>query len=411
MYPVRDLLLDFRVLVQAFYRDKTSQLERSFLPPVLLIAVDQESINRADAEIDGFQTMPMDREYLASLVTRLSDFKAKVIGIDYFLKTQEPRKEKLAKSIQSAVNHQETWFVFAVSEREQWMVTNKIANSNWSLQGDVNFLDWDVNLPEDPTCPKRCPFAYLLALAHTLNQQPLPLADLPQPKLQNSSDFQKEVSRYLNQGRETASGKRLQRRIASLKEARPPLKLRSIIDFSIPPNQAYNWLPAWEFLSLPVPNPEFQQRLNQQVVIVAAGGYTEGYSYIEDNFPVPLAVDYWCHSRRWREQKKADCRPVFTGGESHAYMVHHLLSSHRVALIPDFWMVGIAAILGKWITLMLLKQQARQRQQRALVLAGATTAYGLVGLQVYISASVSIPWFLPSAIFWTYIFWVLKKKY
>jgi hypothetical protein len=403
MFPVQNWLLDCRTFMQLLYRDTTKQLPHKVLPPVLLVAIDQESINRAIEEMEGFRVKPIDRRYLAQLVRRLSDLNAKVIGIDYLLDTQEPGTEKLAESLQFTLQQQETWFVFAIKEQDRWKVTKKIASSNWSLQGDMYLWNEAVELPTDATCTKPCPFAYLLALAHTLNQQP-PQANVPKPNWYSPVDFQQQVSRYLNQ----AKGQ--DRIIAPLKRTYSPFGLRSIIDFSIPPDRAYKRIPAWDFLNLTVPNPELQQAIEQQVVIIAAGGYTD-YTDIEaDNFPVPLAVKYWCHSRHWQAQKKADCPRVFTGGETHAYMVHHLLLSHRVVLIPDFWMILIAAFLGKGTTLALLKQKHQQRQRRALVLVGATTAFGFVELQLYISAGVSIPWFFPSILFWAYIFPVLRQK-
>jgi hypothetical protein len=279
-------------------------------------------------------------------------------------------------------------------------VAPAIASPNWSLQGDVNFYGWDVELPTDATCSKVCPFAYLLALASTLNGQSS-LFDLPQPQLKSHTDFQQELSRYLNRGEEQ------QNAIAVLQRTYSPLGMRSILDFSIPPQQAYERIPAWQFLSRPLSKPK---NLQQQVVIIATGRYSKA----EDNFPMPSAIHYWkpwCHSSQSRERQKPSCVDVFTGGETHAYMVYQLLSSHRIALISDFWTIGVAAVLGKWIARKLRQQQNSKRKQQIFELVGATTVYGLVGLQVYISASVSIPWFLPSVMFWTYILSIFRKKY
>ncbi|HEY9603516.1 MAG TPA: CHASE2 domain-containing protein, partial [Allocoleopsis sp.] len=262
MTPVQDWLLDRRVLVQAMYRNATNQLPPKMPPPVLLIAIDRESINQATATMDKFQVKPMDRRYLANLVTRLSTLGVKVIGIDYFLDRPEPNSEQLANSIQAAVKQQGTWFVLATSEPKGWKVTPTIASPNWSLQGDVNFYGWDVELPTDATCSQGCPFAYLLALAHTLNGNSS-LVDLPQPQLQSHTNFQQDLSQYLDRGEEQ------QNAIAFLQRTYSPLRLRSILDFSIPPEQAYQRIPAWKFLNRPVPDPEFQDNLQQQVVIIA----------------------------------------------------------------------------------------------------------------------------------------------
>jgi hypothetical protein len=90
-------------------------------------------------------------------------------------------------------------------------------------------------------------------------------------------------------------------------------------------------------------------------------------------------------------------------------MIHHLLAQRLVIPVPDLWLVGVAALLGKGATLVLRKQD-RQRQRWAIGLASATVAYGLVGLQVYISAAVLLPWVLPSAAFWIYVLPILRRK-
>jgi hypothetical protein len=114
---------------------------------------------------------------------------------------------------------------------------------------------------------------------------------------------------------------------------------------------------------------------------------------------MPLAVAFW---RDWPEEP-------FTGGEAHAYMLHHLLNRHLVVPIPDFWMLLLAAVVGKGITLVLL-EHPRQRQRWLLGLAGATAAYGLLGLQIYISVGVLIPWFLPSVLVWNDVRLAMRRK-
>jgi len=398
MVPVQDLLLDVRTFVQAVYRDNTKQLPRKVLPPVLLIAIDQESINEASQEIEGFKTRPMERQYLAQLVDHLSELQVKTIGIDYLLNKKEPRQKKLDQSIKNAVEQQGVWFVFAVNELKNWKVFPKTASPKWSLQGDINFFPSDVKLPEDATCKKACPFAYLLAFSHLLNQNPS-LAGLPQPNLQSREDFRWELSNYLMPKNDPNSVITQNSVIASLKELFPPFGLRSIIDFSIPPNHAYDRMSSEQFLKSTSPNSELQQRIEKQVVIIASGGYEEA----SDKFSLPLAVSYWRDSQNFPQPEGEDLPDAFTGGEAHAYMVHHLLSQHRVVLIPDLWMTLLAALLGKGMTLVLLKHKHRERQQRKLLLVGATATYGIVGLQTYIWASISIPVFLPSAMFWVLV--------
>ncbi|MBE9128196.1 CHASE2 domain-containing protein [Coleofasciculus sp. LEGE 07081] len=396
MLPVQDLLLDVRTLAQAFYRHQTKQLPREASPPVRLIAIDQESINEANETIKEFETFPMERAYLAQLVRRLSELNVRTIGIDYLLSTQEPRQKQLSEAIESAVKQQSIWFVFAIDNRQNKKVFSEIATPQWSLQGDLNFWRWYVELPTKATCSSSCPFAYLLALSHTLNQS-LSLTGLPQPNLQNRTEFQQELSDYLN----TEKGQK--NAIASLKQTYSPFGWRSILDFSIPPEQVYERMSSGEFLKSAFPGSELHQQIRQQTVVIASGGYPEA----GDNFSLPLAVQYWRRVQNSSQPKAEELPSVFTGGEAHAYMIHHLLSQHRVTLIPSFWMVLLVALLGKGMTLILLKQQIKQREQWKLGLVGATGAYGVVGFQAYLWSSVLIPWFLPSVMFWFYVLSVL----
>ncbi|MCA1992424.1 MAG: CHASE2 domain-containing protein [Coleofasciculus sp. S288] len=397
--PVRSGLFELRTGIQALYRDKTNQFPQLVLAPVLLIAIDPQSLK--EENIDTYKVHPMDRAYLAKLVNKLSQLDARVIGVDYLLDGSAPEDQVLAESIHTAVKQQGTWFVFANREDEAKVrleVTDKIASYKWSLQGDMTltyYPFWEVMLPARGSCEEGCPLAYVLALAQALRQETRSV-NVPRPQWNNSTDFQSQVVEYFNRSNEQDNTA-----IVSLKQAFPPLGLQPLLDFSIPPTQVYNRLSAWRFLELPPDAPEFKN-LNQQVVIIAPGGYDRA----EDNFSVPLAVSYWRSNR----EKQEMARQWLTGGEAHAYIIHHLLSQHRVVLIPDAWMIVAAAILGKGAKLILLKQKRQQRQQMALALAGGTLTGGLVGLQIYTWASFSIPWFLPSIMFWIYVLSVLRRK-
>jgi hypothetical protein len=116
-----------------------------------------------------------------------------------------------------------------------------------------------------------------------------------------------------------------------------------------------------------------------------------------------MAVDYW------RSQNPhLNYPPVYTGGESHAYTMHQLLSQRLVIPIPDLWMVGIAAFLGKGMVLLISERRQIRTGQGLLLLTSATAIYGIISLQVYISAALLVPLFLPSVTIWIYalpIFW------
>jgi hypothetical protein len=176
--------------------------------------------------------------------------------------------------------------------------------------------------------------------------------------------------------------------------------LQPIIDFSIPPSQVYERIPAWQVLEAPAPNPSDPEP-HQQVVILAPGGYAEA----EDTFEAPLAIHYW----RSQAEKSIGATPALTGGEIHGYMLHHLLSRHFVIAIPDLWMTGVAILIGKG-TVLLWGQFPGQRRWGLMGLMGGTIAYGWLSLQVFVSAALLLPWLLPSLVIWGYVFPTVRPK-
>ncbi|MGJ3249120.1 MAG: CHASE2 domain-containing protein [Elainellaceae cyanobacterium] len=403
MYPVQDWGLSWRILLQSHYRSLTRQLPATKTPPVLLVAIDQNSLDQKQPDGRSLSAWPIDRIYLASLIDRLISLNAQVIGIDYYLDNQQPGEDALIQSIQRAVETNQTWFIFAISKSQNWLVREAIANLNWSLQGDTQFFEWFLQRPNDPTCVEYCPFAYQLALAHLLNQQSHLPNGVPSSKLENQSDFQMEVSRYLREHDQSPQGSP----IAAIMQRRS-WGLDTIIDFSIPPDHIYTYLPAWKLLSLSPSNAQvqrqLQQQLQQQVVIIAPGGYDQA----EDNFSIPKAVAYWCRGRPLFRPNQ-DCPTVFTGGETHAYMMHHWLSSHQVVRIPDWWVICLAALLGKGVVLVVINQSLRHQRRAIIILAGTTVISGLVVLQVHVSALVVIPWLFPTVTFWIYMLPAVRK--
>jgi CHASE2 domain-containing sensor protein len=94
--PVQGFLLEQRVLVQAIYRQLTHQVPTTKHPPVLLVQIDDESIQKAGISAPN----PMDRSYLAQLVDKLSAMNARVVGIDYLLdRHHKQNDQKLANSL------------------------------------------------------------------------------------------------------------------------------------------------------------------------------------------------------------------------------------------------------------------------------------------------------------------------
>jgi hypothetical protein len=408
--PVQDWLLEKRVLVQAVYRHLTQQVPTNTTPPpVLLVQIDEKSIREAKISYPK----PMNRQYLARLVNRLKSLEARVVGIDYLLdRPQVENDSYLAQALQTAVQKPPypTWFVFASDQdnNQEWLkVLPSIASSYWSLSGHIYLHHWNMQLvspenygnmqlvpEEDYTSPTALPFAYHLALAYRLNFQTQNVTISPQ--LQSSTDFFFQVTSYLKnthqQNYKTFFGSRSQLQpITSFSYYFSQMWFHPIVDFSIPIDRVYKTIPAWKILS-----DNTQAEIGQQVVIVAPGGYGEAGIAAdgEDNSPLPPAVSYWLS-----QSKPNVMRSRFTGGEAHAYMVHHFLSPRLVVPYPDFWLVGVAVLLGITRNFVCLSG----RRKWAIFLSLATVVYGVVSLQVYITAAVLLPWFLPSVTLWIYI--------
>jgi len=143
--PVQQFLLERRVLAQAIYRQVTNQVEKVTTPPVLLVEIDEKSIR--DAGISN--PKPMDRKYLARLVDKLTDAKARVVGIDYSLDRHQGESDRiLAQSLQAAVKTPNpTTFVFTTTrvKNGEWLnVLPDIASPNWSLY-HVRLNTYDKN--------------------------------------------------------------------------------------------------------------------------------------------------------------------------------------------------------------------------------------------------------------------------
>lgn len=411
LQPVQSFLLQRRVLVQAFYRQITSQVATvASPPPVLLVQIDEESIRKAKIS----NPKPMNRQYLASLVDRLTANNARVVGIDYLLdRPQEQGDRILAKSIQTAVGSSPspTLFVFAgTSEDNLWLrVLPEIASLNWSLEGEIDNYPWYMQLlPSDDFQSQPWHFASLLALGHQLQQIP----NAPQPKLDSKTDFFQQISDFLkdsNKANQTIlkSERTHVQLVTALSYSLKQIWLHPIIDFSIPPEQVYRSIPAWQLLE----NQAVAQSLQQQIVIIAPGGYHEagivkdGDDTFKDS-ESPPAIKYWRNQENPINKSK-----VFTGGQYHAYIVHHLLTQRLVVQIPDLWMIGIAIFLGK--TIYLLQQRKQFSVLQWLILPSMITGlYGLISLQIYISATaILLPWFLPSIGLWSYVLpTVFKRK-
>lgn len=403
--PVQDLLLETRVWSQAVYRQVTRQIPTMNQPPVLLVAIDNESLQ--EDGVEARKISYLDRTYIAKLLNKALTFQPQVIGIDYVL--NNPIREDdpaLQQAVKRAVA-QKTWLVFGVQEKdgqELSRVTPTIASPSQILNGYVTATPGYVELlPKGRSCQVACPFAYLLALAQSLHASPT--ANLPQPNTQ--PDFRLQVMQFLAaqpSGSPTVkfiSQARLPA-VTSIFQAAAQEWLHPILDFSIPPAQAYQRVSARQLL-----DASFHATLPvgglPPIVLLAPGGYSEaGVNQAgEDNFAVPWAIAYWRH-----QQSEAAKQPWLTGAELHAYAIHHLLNRRLLVPLPDLWLLGLALILAKGIMLILKWQRRTQRHRVWFMLAIAL--YGLVSLQVYL-AGVVLPWLLPSVLFWVSVKPAVRK--
>ncbi|MDX2240022.1 MAG: CHASE2 domain-containing protein [Leptolyngbyaceae cyanobacterium bins.302] len=391
--PVQDGLLDARLLCQAYYRALTKQVPAQTEPAIALIQIDQESIYRQGLS----QVHPIDRSYLAQLIDRMQQLDALIIGIDILLDTRQPGDKALAAIVQRAVE-QQTWLIFsAILDGEGELGVSQatgIASPNWMMQGYTDALSYFLEMPNLEVCERTCPFSYLLALVQSAKQD---MPHLPQPALTRDTDLRTEFLQRVGEATSTSD------QLTALKTIQSPLGLQPLVDFSIPPDRVYERIPAWKLLD---PNESQSLRIQPNQLVLIAGGCDDrlGFSMRQaDCFPAPKAIAFWTQ------------QSGLTGGELLAYMTHHFLTQRLVVPIPDWWMVGLAALIGKGVVLGIsYSQRNGKRIQRYQILGGTVGAiaiYGLVTLQLYISGAILLPWLLPSGIFLIYISATLRGKH
>ena len=411
--PLQHWLLANRVNTQAVYRQLTGQISPAKFPPVLLVQIDEQSLQKADI----YHPQPMNRNYLASLIDQLTNLDARVVGIDYILTRPYPENEQinhiypdrtLAKSLKAAVQkHPPTTFVFAAIRDEHngnsLTVVPQVASSNWSLNGQIYLTPWYMSLvPLSEASTQKLPFSYLLALVHKLQETDHNIAT--QPQLNSQTDFLSTIKDYL----QVEKQKNYQTFLSSRANLQPltafsyylgQMWLHPIIDFSIPPQQVYQTISAWQLLEDGHDVTKFPD-LKQQIIIIAPGGYLEA----QDNFPVPAALEYW-----FAQTADPVRRTSFTGGEIHAYMIDHFLNRRLVLPIPDLWLIVITILFGK-IPVKIGHNLPISRHGQGVVFLAVIMVYGLVSLQVYISAAILLPWVLPTLTWGTYILPALLKN-
>jgi CHASE2 domain-containing sensor protein len=408
--PVQGTLLEQRQWTQSVYRRLTGQMAESTVQPIALVEIDVESIQRAAIANPN----PMDRSYLAKLIEQLAELEAPVIGVDYLFDrpaAQPVDDLRLGQALETAAA-QGVWLVLpsiqsANGEWSQVLPATDFSTdlSHWSLVGDIDLwghergqhlLPTYLRLPLPGSVERHTPlpFSYLLALAAQSRQETA--TNSPRPNVPGQTPLVNQIAEQLaiagkHHSTSISPRSRLQT-ITLFSFWLRQLWLHPVIDYSLPPNQVYQSIPAWQLLE----EADAEFNFQNTVVILAAGGYNEaGILPGEDTMALPAALRHW---RFWEKATPASLE-FMTGGEAHAYMLHNFLARRLVVPIPDLWMVGVAVLVGT-STGLVLQKLAIRRRHGYLLLLGTTVIYGVISLQLYIAAAVLLPWFLPSLTFW-----------
>ncbi|MCU0527749.1 MAG: CHASE2 domain-containing protein [Elainella sp. Prado103] len=404
--PVQDFLLDRRIWVQTHYRQVMGidRLANAItIPPTLLVRIDDESLNRAKIE----KIQYIDRSYLAQLIKRLSATNASVIGLDYVLdRSQEGGEQVLADAIRNAKNSK---FVFgSFYGNDSWLEAKpEFLTAGWSVSGDITGVNYYTTLL-DQMMNGRIPFPYWLVWLHQccVERSSVSLEQVEQMKANRLDPIDANL---ITPEMKTSWITRLSYQIGQI-------WFHPILDYSIPPQQVYTDVPAWRVLQQP--NAPELANVSRQVVLIAPGGYSEAGAQEagQDTFQAPLAMQYW-----YVKRNPKDATRQITGGENHAYVIHHLLNRHLVVPLPDLWMVLLAVLFGK-VTVMLLHESGQARSVKSIpkstrrwlpwiVLGNGTALYSLISFQLYLLPSaVLVPIVLPVTSYWLAILPTLLKR-
>ncbi|WP_159786962.1 CHASE2 domain-containing protein [Sodalinema gerasimenkoae] len=375
-------LLDQRVGMQARYRDWTGQVAWEEVPPVVLVLVDQQTFQRRGLS----QYKPIDRQLLADVMSRVMETGVSVVGVDYLLDLQDPRGQDAAlRQVLAEAFQRQVWSVLITARNPggEWIeLYPEVAQREWLLLGDAWVPFWHIR-PRRDSPYQRTPFSYQLAIAHRLQQQ---------QGLVLEGSREDQVQRFLRDGEGSGLSPWTEQHPLTLWSYRWHQRwLQPLLDFSLPPEAIYERVLAWQLLESP---EEALAELRREdwsdaVVIIAAGGYYEAGIDRDggDNLPPPPAIRYW-------QRRQGRRGTAFMGGEAHAYMTHHFLTSHLVIPIPDSWLLLVTVLGGKVV---LVYGRDRWRGQSCYWGGvGAIALYGGVSLQVYSSAGLLLPWLFPA---------------
>ena len=422
--PLQELFLDSRFFIQAVYRQVTEQDLSHHKPEIVLVQIDEKSLKIAkNTESkqckqtgEKFRKRYLDYCYMANIIKKLSSFNTKLIGIDYVLSVVDEHENKskiLNQEIEKTNNNKNTLTVFAYEQEyendDRDEVKKIIADSTVNFNGNTHGYDLYLNLPNNKYCYKnnQCPFGYMVALVSQIDKQ--------QINFQNQVEFYDSINNPIENN---FLYKTHIQPITKFSYKFRQMWFYPIIDYSIPKQTIYQKISACQLLNTCEISSDKQTILNSfdtKIVIIAPGVYKDMDEYekqAKDSRGLPLAIAYWRDGDGWKDF--FDGNNTFTGGEIHAYMIHHFINRDLVIPIPDCGMILLVSILGKFITIKLLKH-TEKRQFISNYLAALVLAYCLfsliISLQIYISLRILIPWLLPSVTLWNYIRLELKENY
>ncbi|MGB3188209.1 MAG: CHASE2 domain-containing protein [Limnoraphis sp.] len=366
-------LLEQRVMMQAIYRDRTGQVPDNS-PALFLVKIDNSSLEEGEL----IDPEPISRKYLARLIDQAAKLDVNVLGIDYLLNISWPEEDQaLEKSLMAIKSEQKIQSIFITSrdsKNERRWTLAKFADKKW--QGDSRVWENGRYMTLLPLEYEERPFplSYLLALSHKTREYQTDSWGEMSPILLIDNWFAPWMrpllfTRYFYQYYQ--------------------YWLHPIVDFSIPQSRVYESISAKEFLET---QPEqLQKRYPQSVIMIVPGGYANaGINRPgEDNFPAPPAFCYWQN----KSQPNHRCR-ILLGGEIHAYLFHHFLEKKSVVPVPDLWFLWLFALAAKGLKVA-AQQYEIDPKKVVFFISGGTLVYGLVCLQVYVSASVLLPIVIP----------------
>lgn len=389
---VQQALLDQRVGVQAQYRQITNQVPVQE-PSLLLVQLDDQSLSEA-----GRPNPLTNREYLARLVDQAIAMGSDTIALDYVLDSPQGEQDAALARAFAAAREADITLILGTTPNERGLWRSPLATlaapdtywqGNLKTYGDGRYFSFPPLLESDS---QKYRFAYLIALAQRLHQSDRPdlselsLNDIAQTYLPPSAQQPlklTQASYLLRQG-----------------------WMYPIVDFSIPPDSVYAWIPAWEFLELTP--AELQERYGQRSVMIMPGHSDAGINFVgEDVVSEPPATRFW----RQRSSNERDRRrSLMQGGEIHAYLSYHFGNQRPIVPLPDVWMVLVAALVAKGMMTVLQRQEQRDRTRTLAIVGGGNVVYGVISLQAYVGAGILLPILWPTITLWSYLAVYLRNK-